>query len=210
VQKVVAALPAEQFVQSLAFAGFTGIYLDRNGYEDNGAAQEAELSQILQTKPLISSNSRLVFFNITDYAGKLRSKYSDAEWEEQKQLSFHPVLEDWKGGFFQLEGRPGKSWRWCSSEGELHIRNLSHRPRTIKLEMAFATGYEQFDDLHIGGLISEQLKVNSTPVLYSKTITAPPGESVITFRSSARRVQAPLDARYLVFRIEDFKLTELQ
>ena len=210
VQKVVAALPAEQFVQSLAFAGFIGIYLDRNGYEDNGAAKEAELSQILQTKPLISSNSRLVFFNITDYAAKLRSKYSDAEWEEQKQLSFHPVLEDWKGGFFQLEGRPGKSWRWCSSEGELHIRNLSHRPRTIKLEMTFATGYEQFDDLHIGGLISEQLKVNSTPVLYSKTITAPPGESVITFRSSARRVQAPLDPRYLVFRIEDFKMTELQ
>jgi hypothetical protein len=152
----------------------------------------------------------LVFFNINDYAARLRSTYSDAEWEENRQLSFHPVLEDWKGGFFQLESRPGKSWRWCSSEGELHLRNLSHRPRTIKLEMAFATGYEQFDDFHIGGLISEQLKVNSTPVFYSKTITVPPGESIISFRSSARRVQAPLDPRYLVFRIEDFKMTELQ
>ena len=210
VQKVVAALPTEQFVQSLAFANFTGIYLDRDGYQDNGAMKEAELSQILQSKPLISSNGRLVFFNITDYAVRLRSKYSDAEWEENKQLSFHPVLEDWSGGFFQLESGPGKTWRWCSSEGELHLRNISHRPRTIKLEMAFATGYEQFDEFHISGLISEQLNINSTPSFYLKTITVPPGESVITFRSSAKRVNAPLDPRHLVFRIEDFKMTELQ
>jgi phosphoglycerol transferase len=210
VQKVVAGLPTDEFVESLAFANFTGIYLDRDGYEDHGAAKEAELSRIVQSKPLISSNGRWVFFNITDFARNLRTKYSDAEWEENKQLSFHPVLEDWSGGFFQLESRPGKTWRWCSSEGELHLRNISHRPRMIKLEMAFATGYEQFDDFHISGLISEQLKVNSTPSFYSKTITVPPGESVITFRSTARRVEAPLDTRYLVFRIEDFKMTELQ
>jgi len=54
------------------------------------------------------------------------------------------------------------------------------------------------------------LKVNSTPSFYSKTVTVPPGESVINFRSTAPRVEAPLDTRYLVFRVENFKLTELQ
>ncbi len=39
-QAVVAALPTEQFVQALAFAGFSGIYFDRDGYEDGGAAQD--------------------------------------------------------------------------------------------------------------------------------------------------------------------------
>jgi hypothetical protein len=52
--------------------------------------------------------------------------------------------------------------------------------------------------------------VNDTPVPYSKTITVPPGESIITFRSTARRVDAPLDPRFLVFRVEDFKMTEIE
>jgi phosphoglycerol transferase len=209
-QQRVAALPPEEFVQTLAFAGFSGVYVDRHGYEDGGAAKEAELSNVLQTNPLISPNRRLLFFNLADYGRSLREKYPDNEWEVKKDLSFHPLLLDWKGGFSGFESRPGKSWRWCSTEGELHLRNMSQRPRTIKLEMAFATGHSELDDFIISGLISEQLKVNSSPTSYSKTITVPPGESVIHFRSTAKRVDAPLDPRFLVFRIEDFKVTELQ
>jgi hypothetical protein len=117
---------------------------------------------------------------------------------------------DWKGGFSGLESGDGKTWRWCSSEGELRIYNTLERPRPVSLEMWFVSGHEQPADLFLSGLISEQLKVNSTPSFYSKTVTAPPGESVISFRSTAKRVDAPLDPRFLVFRIENFKLTELQ
>jgi len=209
-QAAVAALPTEEFVQALAFGGFSGIYVDRYGYEDDGAAKEAELSNVLQTKPLVSPNGRLLFFNLADYGRRLRDNYHDSEWQKKQELSFHPLLLDWKGGFSGLESRPDKTWRWCSSEGELRLRNTSTLPRTIKLEMSFATGYEQLDDFIISGLISEQLKVNNTPTFYSKTVTVPPGESVIRFRSTAKRVAAPLDTRVLVFRIEDFKMTELQ
>jgi hypothetical protein len=76
--------------------------------------------------------------------------------------------------------------------------------------MAFATGYREPSDLIITGLISEQLKVGWDLVSFSKTISVPPGESVITFRSNAKRIDAPLDPRFLVFRIENFKMTELQ
>ena len=117
---------------------------------------------------------------------------------------------DWKGGFSDLESGDGKTWRWCSNEGELRIYNTLPRARTVSLEMWFATGHEQPADFFLSGLISEQLKVNSTPSFYSKTVTAPPGESVISFRSTAKRVEAPLDSRFLVFRVENFKLTELQ
>jgi phosphoglycerol transferase len=206
----IAALPIEELVQIISFAGFKGIYLDRFGYADNGAAIETKLSDLLQNKPIVSPNGRLVFFNLVDYVGRLREKYPDNEWEANEDLSFHPVLVDWKGGFSGYESLPGKTWRWCSSEGELHLRNTSQRPRTIRLEMSFATGYEQLDDLVISGLISEQLKVNATPSFFAKTITVPPGESVINFRSSAKRVYAPLDTRFLVFKVEDFKMTELQ
>jgi hypothetical protein len=209
-QQGVASLPPEELLQNLAFAGFSGLYVDRFGYQDNGAAMQGELSNILQTQPLTSPNGRLLFYNLADYGRSLREKYSDSEWETKKELAFHPILLDWKGGFSDLETGPEKTWRWCSSEGELRIKNTSRLPRTVKLEMAFATGYPEFADFVISGAISEQLKVNNAPVPYSKTLTVPPGESIIHFRSAARRIDEPRDPRVLVFRIEDFKMTELQ
>lgn len=210
-QQRVAALPPPEMAQELAFAGFSGIYVDRFGYEDNAASMELELSRILQTPPLNSPDGRLLFFNLSDYGRSLREKYPDSEWEARKELSFHPILLDWEGGFSSLESRPGKTWRWCSSEGALRINNTSRFPRTVKLEMAFATGYPELDDFVISGFISERLKVNNNPSFYSKTVTVPPNESVIiTFRSAAKRLDEPRDRRVLVFRIEDFKMTELQ
>ncbi|HEX3248248.1 MAG TPA: hypothetical protein VHS05_02385 [Pyrinomonadaceae bacterium] len=208
--QLLSTLSTEELVKTIVFGGFEGIYVDRFGYEDNGAALEAELSKLLQTESLRSQNGRLLFFNLAPYRDRLRATYSDSEWQAKQDLSLHPLLLDWKGGFSDYEALPGKVWRWCSSEGELHIRNSSQRARTVKLEMSFATGHEQLDDLIIGGLISEHLKVNGIPSFYIKTVTLPPGESVITFQSTAKRVDAPLDTRYLVFRVENFKMTELE
>jgi phosphoglycerol transferase len=209
--KEIAAQPVEKMVESLAFAGFSGVYLDRNGYNDDDAARmEAELRDVLQIGPIASENGRLVFYNATDYNWRLRQKYSESEWQAKQELTLHPLMLDWKGGFFDLEFSPEKNWRWCSNEGELHIHNTLERARRVSLEMSFASGYEQFDDLVISGLISDQLKTNAAPVFYSKTITVPPGESIIKFASSGRRVDAPLDPRVLIFRIENFKMTVLE
>jgi phosphoglycerol transferase len=206
----VSALPTDQFLQTLSLAGFSGIYLDRNGYEDHGAAKEAELGAALLSQPLVSGNKRLIFFNLADYTLRLQGRYSETEWQTRKEAALHPIMLDWQGGFSTLESGDGKTWRWCSSEGELRIHNTLSRPRTVSLELWFASGHDQPDDFVLSGLISEQLKVNSSPSFYAKTVTVPPGESIIGFRSTAKRVNAPLDPRFLVFRIENFKLTELQ
>ncbi len=209
--KQIAALPVEQMCESLAFAGFSGVYVDRNGYNADDAARiEAELRDVLQIGPTTSANGRLVFFPATDYNGRLRQKYSETEWQAKQELTLHPLLLDWKGGFSGFESSPDKNWRWSSSEGELHIFNTSQRARSVSLEMWFVSGYEEFADLVISGLISDRLKTNATPVFYSKTISVPPGESIIKFTSNGRRVDAPLDPRVLIFRIENFKMTVLE
>jgi phosphoglycerol transferase len=209
--KQIAALPVDQLVQSLAFAGFNGIYLDRNGYSDGeAAALETQLRGLLQTAPSESENHRLVFFNTTEYNARLRQKYSDGEWQAKHELTLHPLVLDWRGGFSDLESSPEKNWRWSSSEGELHFQNPSQQSRRVSVEMWFVSGYVEFADMTITGLINDQLKTNANPVFYSKTITVPPGESVIRFTCNGRRVDAPLDPRVLVFRIENFKMTLLE
>jgi phosphoglycerol transferase len=210
-QRQVAGLPIDELVRALGFAGFAGIYLDRRGYEDNGAAQEMMLSNAVGAQPMVSRNGRLVFFNLTDYDNRLRARYSESEWQIKKEAILHPIRLNWVGGFSGLEVGPDKTWRWCSNEGELHVQNVSQRAREISLEMSFATGHRWFDALIISGpLLSDQVRVNENPSFYSRTVTVPPGESVIKFASTAQRVEAPLDPRVLVFRIENFKMKELE
>jgi phosphoglycerol transferase len=210
-QSQLAARPTDDLVQALGFAGFAGIYFDRRGYEDNGAAQEMMLSKALGAQPMVSLNGRLVFFNLTDYTNRLRAQYSASEWQVKRDAILHPIMLNWVGGFSGLEVGQDKTWRWCSNEGELHIQNVSQRARKISLEMSFATGHSRFDNLIISGpLLSDEIKVNENPAYYSRTVTVPPGESVIEFASAAPRVDAPLDPRVLIFRIENFKMKELE
>lgn len=71
-QREVAAKPLNEFLETLSFAGFDGIYIDRSGYEDKGAGVEAGLSSLLNAEPLVSANNRLVFFNMEDYNKRLK------------------------------------------------------------------------------------------------------------------------------------------
>jgi phosphoglycerol transferase len=54
--------PPAAMVESLADAGFSGIYIDRFGYADGGAAIEQELRAMLATAPIVSRSGRLSFF----------------------------------------------------------------------------------------------------------------------------------------------------
>ncbi len=57
--------PIARQVEIIKRIGFDGIYIDRRGYEDHGAALEAELSKITGQPPaIISADHNLVFFTI--------------------------------------------------------------------------------------------------------------------------------------------------
>jgi phosphoglycerol transferase len=69
-QKTVAAKPPAEFVQEISRAGFVGIYINRDGYEDKAARVEAELSALLGAKPVASRRGNLIFFNLADYQAR--------------------------------------------------------------------------------------------------------------------------------------------
>jgi len=69
-QEIVAAKPADEFLEDISIKGFSGVYLDRFGYPDKGAAMEARLSALLKRQPLISPDKRLLFFDMSEYKKK--------------------------------------------------------------------------------------------------------------------------------------------
>ncbi len=73
-QRQVVAKPLAELVATLVLAGFSGIYVDRYGFAENGADLEAKLSSLLKTAPILAANQRLVFFNLENAASKPRKE----------------------------------------------------------------------------------------------------------------------------------------
>ncbi|MEQ8220728.1 MAG: hypothetical protein ABRQ37_00390 [Candidatus Eremiobacterota bacterium] len=208
-QKAISEKPVNEFLDILAFSGFSGIYIDRYGYADSGSEIETKLSSILAIPPMISDNKRLSFFNIEPYGKKLREKYTEKEWDMKQYESLHQLLLSWEKGFYYYESDAVKNWRWCSSEGELHITNTSKNNKKITLNMSVVTDYKELSDLKLeSDLFTDTIKVNSSDAVYSKEITVTPGKHIIKFSCDAERAEAPGDDRFLVFRVINFKVIE--
>ena len=121
-----------------------------------------------------------------------------------------PLLE-WDDGFFPLEGTKVNTWRWCSSEGTLIINNTSNKDRKFIMSTKFLTGYPELSNLTIeSSLVNESLEINNSGYRYEKEITVPPGSHAIKFSCDAERVDAPTDPRYLVFRVVNFQMVEIE
>ena len=58
-------------LRQLAMTGFSGIFIDRKGFEDKGANLEKSLTELTGIKPFVSMDERYAFFNITSYVRKL-------------------------------------------------------------------------------------------------------------------------------------------
>jgi hypothetical protein len=63
-QEQVAQLPLAQMVPELKRAGFAGLWVDRTGYPDGGAAIVGNAQQVLRTKPIEDETGEFVFFLI--------------------------------------------------------------------------------------------------------------------------------------------------
>jgi phosphoglycerol transferase len=76
-------------LDTLALAGFKGIYIDRFGYEDSAASLEAELADILGERPTVSSNGRLAFFTLAPIEGRLKATFTDAQLAAKREEVLH-------------------------------------------------------------------------------------------------------------------------
>jgi phosphoglycerol transferase len=64
-QRSVAQLPVPQMLSTLQQAGFSAVYVDRDGYSDNGAAMEASLTAALGAPVARSSDDRRLLWRMT-------------------------------------------------------------------------------------------------------------------------------------------------
>jgi hypothetical protein len=202
-QTWVAAKAPPQLIETLAAAGFSGLYLNRDGYGDQGAKLSGEIGSALGQPPLSSDNGRLLFFDLRAFQREWRGQHTPAEWEAKQEAALHPLLVIWRDGCSDLEGPPENSFRWCSAAGAWRLINGARRSRQVALQMSFMSSNEA--NLWIEGpLLSEQLRIGPVPRALSRTISIPPGQHRLAFGCDAARVLARGDRRELVFRVINF------
>lgn len=147
-QQAVAAMPPRELVTGLIGAGFSGIYLDRYGYADDGKAMEAELSTVLGMTPIVSGNQRLLFYgfaharNLADFSGS--KPVASARWSAGRlagTITARPAAVVADGalqvmvrgaddGLYHSLTRDGKEWTpW---------KNLGASTRTAPTAVEFA------------------------------------------------------------------------
>jgi phosphoglycerol transferase len=78
-QGALVRLPAPEALDALTAVGFTGLMIDRAGYDDHGAGIEAEYTRTLGQEPRVSPDGRLVFYDLRAWARDLRARLSKAE-----------------------------------------------------------------------------------------------------------------------------------
>ncbi len=200
-QKLLTSKPVPEMIEAVTLSGFQGLYLNREGYNDSKV--ETEIEAALGKPQFISENGRLVFFDLRSLNSQLQAKYAD-QFAAKREEALHPLLLVWVEGCAELEGPPENPYRWCSAIGELEITNGSVQPRQVKLDTTIST--ENDATLSVSGLLNEQVKTGKEPLAFSRTFTIPPGKHRISFRSDGRRVLAPGDFRYLVFKLGNFKI----
>ncbi|HXG93041.1 MAG TPA: hypothetical protein VNN73_11845 [Blastocatellia bacterium] len=210
-QRAVVSKPLPEMLEILAVTGFSGVYIDRNGFRDRAAELEKQLSDLLRIRPLVSENMRQSFFNIEPYRETLKQELPPSVWETKRDRAQYLILDSWTGGFYGIERSNNESWRWCSNRGQLVLVNNSPQQRTVVIDMEIQTGYEQPSELVLSGdLLTASLAVNSRGAHFSSQVNVPPGSHIINFSCNAEKVEAPQDPRYMVFRVINYRLTEVQ
>jgi phosphoglycerol transferase len=84
-QGALVRLPAPEALDALTAVGFTGLMIDRAGYEDHGVGIEAEYSSTLGQQPRVSRDGRLLFYDLRPWARDLRTRHTQAEIDELRR-----------------------------------------------------------------------------------------------------------------------------
>jgi len=199
-----ASKPREEWLPTLAYAGFAGVLLDRIDFNAKDRTLETELAKTLAAPALIHPNQRWVFYPLTDYVARLKSRHSAAEWAALQKEALEPVLVSWKRGFSQFEENLGHGGRWCGANGELVLYNLSDQPQSVRVSAAFATGHDEPARLHIASaLFDSEVELTHGTGALQTSVTMPPGPHLVRFSCNARCAQ---DSQRKVFKVLSYQV----
>lgn len=215
-QRFLVEKPLADVVAGIAAAGFSAIFVDRNGY----TAQEAysldrALRHMLRVRPLVSRDRRLVVFDLRPYLVRLRARYSTGELAAVRTATLTPPQVEagrgvWPGEEWNLAGH--HSWWLTSRWGTLDLHEPA-RAETVTFFGSFRGAPNQLRPpfrvtvAWPGGAVSRFL-VTRRGASFSRRLALRPGNNIVNVTTKAPPIFAPWDSRTLYLQLLDARFTE--
>ncbi|MBV8801995.1 MAG: hypothetical protein JO131_03335 [Gammaproteobacteria bacterium] len=205
------SLPIPEMLKHISYAGYTGLYVNLNGYPDHGMAITKQITTILKIRPLFNTNNDIVFYDLRPYINQLKDiqKFSirNKNILEEKPQKFSTI---WNYGFYSLEKNNDISWHWSKNKSQLTFINFDDRPIKIQLTFTVATGNKSSSSLIIKSSSSiDHIQINSEEKIITKIITLAIGQNKFYFYTNAARVNAPNDPRQLYFILKNLTVKQI-
>jgi len=199
----IAARPIPDMVQALALAGFRGIVVDGYGYEDGGAALDAELLQFTRQE---GRNHRYTWYALDGFAAQQRDALGEVLWEARRKRLMRPIYLEWQRGFYPIEGTAASTLRWSDAKSVLAVDNPRDEAALARLSTRVCTARRDPAEFTIRSEdIDYSIQVTSECADVRLSFLLHPGRTFLRFATDAPPVDAPGDARALYFRFEDFR-----
>jgi phosphoglycerol transferase len=181
----IAAMPTEQAVDTLAEAGFSGIYVARKGYADSGAQLEVALESLLGRPAAVSATGDASFFTLMRHASRLRATLGTQEFRRRGADALDSMYLGWRDGFYPPETSASRVW--CGRRGRFVIENPAARPKQATLRSTLRVAKPPATVRIAGGLFEGTFVVDSSGYELSATFQVPPGEHFMQVKTVGGR-----------------------
>jgi phosphoglycerol transferase len=134
-----AGAPPERSVPAIAAAGFTGIYVDRTGYPDQGRTLELGLARLVDTPPRVSEDKRFAFYDLRAYRAEQRGRTPVPQLRALAHATLYPVRTVWGDDFSKPQPEVLGASRWTVvGDAHLPLTNPDDHARTAVVSMRLA------------------------------------------------------------------------
>lgn len=202
--------PAFLILPKLAAVGFSGIYIDRQGYADRAAQLERELSSLIGAEPLVSRNARLSFFDMRVRGRALLERLADAQRDALRESTLEPVELEWHLGFYGEEQDSERRWRWASGSAVLRAEVPGRRARQVVLTFGVAAPGAEASIVRIEASdgASQEISVGRRIEAHVIELRLQPGANRITFSTDAPAITPPGEKRDLRIKLFDLRVED--
>jgi phosphoglycerol transferase len=196
-------------ILNAAAAGFDGVWVDRNGYADQGQRVEATITALAGVQlPLVSPTGRIAFYDLRPLRRRLARNHSTRAIAEGGVALTSPITAAYDEGFTPVLSNTTDQWRWAAHTARLVLRNPSRATHIMRW-----TGWLQATPgaritVSAGGRRLFAAVLTTGRMRMRVRISAAPGDTVVSVTSTGTNQAPPGSAGVLSLDVINARLLD--